>query len=527
MIRKKQTLWLAALLVGWGFDFFYWDKPLGISFFLHIVIAIAALLFVSREEEKQPARRSLWLLIPLLLFSVLTFIRQEPFTRVLNHGSTLILGMVFLLTFRGGRWPQYRLVEYILGWVKLLFNMVILPFRLLIDNTEKEQEESEEPEKEKARWKNSLPFLRGLLIAIPVLAVFAALFASADPIFADRLQAVIEYLHLEKIPEYIARGVLIMIWTFLVSGLMLSGLLKSKDETLIGDENAWPPRFLGSTEASIILGSVNLLFFSFVLIQFRYFFGGESNISLEGFTYAEYARRGFGELLAVALISLLLFMVMSAITRRRSRRETIIFTSLTVTLTLLVGIIIISSMFRLRLYETAYGFTRLRTYAHICILWIGVLFTGVLILEIFHKWRYFTLAAAMAILGFVLTLNAINVDAFIARQNFLRAADEQRLDTNYLNRLSNDAVATLIRFADSPWLTSEQQRDVKISLACRAGRLNAQNVSWRGFLWSRFSARQALNAHQDRWDAFRVRHISDTWYIHEDGIRERCPYTGR
>jgi hypothetical protein len=44
-----------------------------------------------------------------------------------------------------------------------------------------------------------------------------------------------------------------------------------------------------------VLSSVVVLFSAFVIIQFQYFFGGAANISIEGYTYAEYARRGFGE----------------------------------------------------------------------------------------------------------------------------------------------------------------------------------------------------------------------------------------
>ena len=55
-----------------------------------------------------------------------------------------------------------------------------------------------------------------------------------------------------------------------------------------------------------MLTGVALLFAAFVLVQFRYFFGGAQNIGLQGFTFAEYARRGYGELMAVAFLSLLL-----------------------------------------------------------------------------------------------------------------------------------------------------------------------------------------------------------------------------
>jgi len=59
------------------------------------------------------------------------------------------------------------------------------------------------------------------------------------------------------------------------------------------------------TEAAIILGSVDLLFAFFVSIQFQYFFGGQANIKIEGFTYAEYAPAGFHRVVVVAVLSLL------------------------------------------------------------------------------------------------------------------------------------------------------------------------------------------------------------------------------
>ena len=54
---------------------------------------------------------------------------------------------------------------------------------------------------------------------------------------------------------------------------------------------------LGLIEVATLLISVDLLFLVFVWIQFAYLFGGQANITLEGYTYAEYARRGFFELL--------------------------------------------------------------------------------------------------------------------------------------------------------------------------------------------------------------------------------------
>ena len=85
-----------------------------------------------------------------------------------------------------------------------------------------------------------------------------------------------------------------------------------------GSEKPLVPQFLGFTEAAVVLGAVVALFAAFVVIQFQYFFGGQTNIGMQGYTYSEYARRGFGELVAVAFCSLLLFLGLSAIVKRQN-----------------------------------------------------------------------------------------------------------------------------------------------------------------------------------------------------------------
>ena len=89
-------------------------------------------------------------------------------------------------------------------------------------------------------------------------------------------------------------------------------------------------------EAAIILGSVVALFAFFVLIQFQYFFGGQANITIEGYTYAEYARRGFGELVTVAFFALLLFLGLSALVKRETARQHNSFAGLGVALVALL-----------------------------------------------------------------------------------------------------------------------------------------------------------------------------------------------
>ena len=528
MVKNRSTLWYCALIVGWGFDILYWKKPLGISFAIHVILLLGVLVYLSKREGKSLSPRSLPLIILALLFSFLGFLRAEPFTRTLNHLLSLGFLGLLILSYQGGRWLEYNLSDYIVGAFRLFTNAIGLPFRLM---SEAKTEKAEIEDGEKVRgegWRKAAPYLRGVLLALPVVAILAGLLSEADPIFSKWLGDLIELLRLEKLPEYILRLVLISIWTFLLAGLLLYSLNKSREEKLVGTDQPWPPRFLGSTETTIIMGAVNLLFFAFVSIQFRYFFGGEKNISLDGYTYSEYARRGFGELLAVAFFTLFIIMVLSSITIRKERKLRVVFSALTGLMTAFIGVILISSLQRLALYEAAYGFTRLRTYSHICVIWIGVLFLSILALEVMGKHRYFTLATLAAVAGFVLTMNAVNIDGFIIRENVRRLSDEDAaLDTYHLNTLSDDGIPTLIEKADDNYLSIEEKETIAAILACRVDRYQESERGWLSFTLPHYLAKKALEENQSLWDEVKL--IENDWggkYTKIDGEEFYCGYYG-
>jgi len=529
MVKNRSALWVAALVIGWAFDILYWNKPPGISFLIHVILLLGALAVLSWKEHKKPSPASLALVPLILVFSALGFLREEPFTRVLNHLLSLGLLGLLILSYQGGRWPSYTVSDYLVSGFRLILNTIALPFKLM--TTDKEEQKLQEGISPRNKgWKRAAPFLRGILIALPLLAILASLLGEADPIFARWMNDLIELLRLEKLPEYILRLVLITFWTFLAAGLLLYALTKSGEGKLVGEDQPWPPRFLGFTETTIILGAINILFFSFVSIQFKYFFGGEKNIALDGYTYSEYARKGFGELLAVAFFTLFILMVLSAITKRERAASRNTFSVLSGAMTAFIGIILVSSLQRLALYESAYGFSRLRTYSHLCILWIGALFLAVLVLEIVQQHRYFTLASLAAVAGFVLTLNVVNVDGLITRQNIQRLQDNDApLDTHYLHTLSNDALPTLIALADDPFVSAEERKEIGAVLTCRNETLerSGKDQKWQSFTLPAYRARKALEVNQAVWDGFQIQ--EDEWgaeYIEVGTEKFYCSYSG-
>jgi hypothetical protein len=336
--------------------------------------------------------------------------------------------------------------------------------------------------------------VRGILIALPIVAVFAALLSSADVVFGQRLDDLIELFKLEKLPEYIFRLAYILVGAYALAGVFLHAASQSGDEKLVGEEKPVVPAFLGFTEAAIVLGSVAFLFATFVFIQFQYFFGGQANIQIDGYTYSEYARRGFGELVTVAFFSLLLILVASSVTRRDTETQRRVFSGLGIGIVALVIVMLVSAFQRLLLYEAAYGFSRLRTYTHVFILWLALLLVAVVVLEILRRERVFALAALLASLGFALSLGIMNVDGFIVRQNVDRAVQGETFDASYLMGLSTDSVPALAEVYRTQSLPDSIQEGVGAALACfsRVGQPGKQPAPWQSFHVSSATAERIL-----------------------------------
>jgi len=91
MIKRLTCLGVAAALTAWAFDFFFWGKAPGISFALYVALCLGIGFILALREGLLPARNSVWLLLPVAVFGIMTFIRREPFTLGINYLLTLSL----------------------------------------------------------------------------------------------------------------------------------------------------------------------------------------------------------------------------------------------------------------------------------------------------------------------------------------------------------------------------------------------------------------------------------------------------
>lgn len=505
MKTNPKKLWIIVLAIGWIFDFLFWKKPLGINFAIFWTVCLIGALYLLMSDGLRPHRNALFL-IPLFgFFAAVTFIRAEGMTTFLAGTFTIFTLTILAVTYLGGRWIQYSLSDYIYKTLSLMGSMVARPI-LFGTEVRKAQVESET----KPSRYNFMPIVRGLIIALPIVAIFASLLSSADVVFGQRLSDLIKIFKIENLPEYIFRLIYILIIGYALAGIVLHASSQSTDEKLAGDDKPVIPPFLGFIESSIVLGSVVILFASFVVIQFQYFFGGQTNINVEGFTYSEYARRGFGELVAVAFIALLMLLTLSAVTKRETETQRKIYSGLGVALVALLLVMLVSAYQRLGLYEAAYGFSRLRTYTHVFLIWIGMLLVATLVLEILRKERMFTFAMLVASFGFAISLPLVNVDAFIVNHNIQRELKGQAtedLDSQYFIQLSDDAIPPLVHALQTATLPDSVHEKIGAALACIRYTRNNQsdfNSPWQSFHLARFNADKALASVKAKIDQYEI-----------------------
>jgi hypothetical protein len=322
------------------------------------------------------------------------------------------------------------------------------------------------------------PLLRGVLVALPVVGLFALMLANADPVLATLRDDLADAMaRLAFVPRLMFFGAL---FTTALGGCGIA-LHRGSVEGPAAPEPVRTPR-LADTERLVILGAVGALFSAFLLLQLSYLFGNAPVIRGSGVTFSEYARQGFAELTTVATLCTILLVVLDHWAARGSRER---WTRLAaVAVVVQVEVLLISALRRLWLYESAYGFTTVRLYAHVYMV-VVALFLGTLGWGLAGGRTSGWLARRAA--GIAAVAMAVllywNHEAWIVRQNVGRFLRTDQLDTSYLVwGLSPNAAPALVGMISRlPPALADSVRD---GLRQRYGRA-PDGAPCRWFEWNR------------------------------------------
>lgn len=405
----------AACAVAVVFDLAVRSAIGGVGGALAIVTASIGLAASGRVRNRQ----SIVLLAAVPLFAVWLVLRASEWLIPLNVMASCGLVLLACSLSAGGSLWDLSIPSVAARAMQAVTQAVFAPAFLLARASRAER--------------RTAGFVRGVLVAIPVLLVFGALLASADAVFAS----FVDFDLTDLIQHAVA-----LTFAFLAMGWLLR--LASVEHVDVPDVRG--PK-LGPQEWGVVLVGINVMLGAFATARLIALSeGGRTIISTAGLTYAEYARSGFFQLLAVAVLVVGVVAVLRATAEVRTPSERRRFAVLSLGVVVLTLALVVSAFHRLFLYEQAFGLTMLRLYAQTAIVWVGLalVFLGLWIAGVGGRRTWVWSAAGVTALMMLFAMNVLNPEAFVLRHNIAHQRATS-FDPSYMGELGNDAVPELAK----------------------------------------------------------------------------------
>lgn len=477
----------------------------GLNIFVFMSV-FASLMFVFRRRDGALDGHSILMLIALVGVSSTFLWRDADELKILGVLAMLVIAATLMFRKFGVVGHLAGVLHYFLGFIGIGVTSVFGP--MVFMNRDFRSDDSNASRKIGILFSS----LKGLAIAIPLLFVFIGLFSSADPRFEALVDWFLELPGIEFAAEHLLT-IGVLSWLFF--GYLRGSSVFVRNETgsatdvkidetpsgkvvrLLRDaiqdirakfdpmnfQNDMLPRVftLGFIEIAVVFGLLNLLFLIFVGFQLEYLFGGFQFVrETSDMTLADYARRGFGELVATSFLVLPILLISNWLVRREEVRCEYLFRILSSSLIALLFVIMASAVQRFAILtgELGYGFTTNRFYALAFILWLSVVFLWFIATVLTGRRRYFAIGMFFSALMFLFGLNLVNPDKFIVQQNLLLMEKGREFDGTYPGGLGHDAVPILVDAY--PQLTPMQRCEVGRMLNRRTEQIerNGSLLSW-------------------------------------------------
>lgn len=331
-------------------------------------------------------------------------------------------------------------------------------------------------------WERALPadgrrfraLTVGTLLAAPPVLIVAGLLGEADPVFGEFLTSW-QRLGLEEVAGHV---ILAGVIAWPTAGWFRAQLVHP---TGSGRSLLAPPARIDFIGVAPALYAIVGLLAAFLGLQARALFGGAAYVeATAGLTYAEYARSGFFELIAVTAIVLGLLLIGDWALDRSAADATRRFRAAGWALVGLLGVLMASALHRMWVYVSYFGLSDTRLYATAGMAWVGMALAwfGWTILR--GARARFGVGMLVASAGWIATLNLINPERVVVEVNLARALAGKSFDVPYHLTLSPDATLALVEAADQLPLAS---CDALISgLKGRFGHRQEELLDWRN--WS-------------------------------------------
>ncbi len=480
-----EVLTVSAAL-GIGADALLRATPWGLNALLCTVGVVAAAGWIVRRRQIAVSGDAPWLALTALLLGSNFVARDSNWLRACDALGIAIVGALAWSSLRGtslrGRHPW----DYVQGGVATAVSTCVGIWPLAVRDVRWSELSSG------GAWRGARGAVVGVALALPLIFVFGGLFASADPVFHNVVGSIAD-VDFGVIASHV---VLIGLGATLAAGYFWGAVIRRGPlPVLPGGQDL----SLGIVPTGTALGLLDLLFLVFVVIQLRYFFGGAELIERTiGLTYAEYARRGFFELVTASALVLPILVGGDWALRHEPREHQRTFRFLAGLLLVLLAVVMVSALRRVWLYVAEFGLSEIRLYATAFMVYLAGVFAWfgwTVLRERRHRFAFGALVQGFAVLA---GLHLLNPDALIVRTNLARTAANRPFDAAYAASLGADAVPDLL--AAFARLGDQDKCRAAAALLARwtpegSGGKRPAADGWRNWNLARARARRAVHEH--------------------------------
>lgn len=416
-----------SLIFGIALAFCFYKAKIGINLLVFTIVMVGLLILVMKNLSLPIKKRTWFYYVASLLLGLSSMLTSSGALHFLNIvGMMLLLDLSLLNQF--GEVKSY-------DFLKQLGRMLSLPFSSLAAMGRPFSDTFSNVKTTKLIKSNKVKnVLIGAFLAIPLLLIIVALLSSADIVFGEITASITKFVFS---PNIISVTLIITIGFIGCYSIICGGAKKYSTVNEKAREKEDP------TIPITTMTLITAVYLVFCTIQVMYLFNNGLFVLPKEFTFAQYARRGFFELLVVTVINIGLIVICTSLFKEHKALKVI----LTI-MTICTYIMIFSAAYRMLLYTSAYLLTFLRLLVLLFLIIDFFVLAGAII-SVYNKqfplFNYCVVITTIFYLGFSLS----KPDVYIADYNFKHMESVGMMDMYYITyELSYDAAPVIINYFD-------------------------------------------------------------------------------
>ena len=431
---------ITAVFAAFGFiRFLVWNTAGFLSTALYLLLITASILYLRHRGHKFSGL-NIAIAVVLYLFSFVFSITANELIKTLDAIFLFCTGAYFVFSVANDKGDIERFLPFAL--LKSVFAIPLQNFGSQIAISRSAAG--------KTRFGSNMKMiLLGLLITVPLTWIVGALLMSADKGFEDMFSGFRDWITNLDISVFLIQACMAVPCSMYLFNLLYNASHRNDIARLDRQKcqyNMLSMRGIPNILLYTAITPICILYILFFIAQANYFLSAFSGNLPDGYSYSEYARRGFFELFWVSMINLTVIIVMSLHAKKGGEKKPAAMKVYTTILSLFTIILIATALSKMFMYINEYGLTQLRVYTSWFMVLLAMVFVMVIIRQFsysFHiaRWLTVTFTVMFALLCFS------RPDALIADYNIsmYNSGKLSELDTRALLEMSDDAVLEAVK----------------------------------------------------------------------------------